>query len=155
MQVAIKILDERVRAFGLPAYATEASAGLDLRVVLDEPLTLQPGDAALLETGLSIYLKDPGYCGMILPRSGLGHRHGIVLGNLVGVIDADYQGPLKVSCWHRGNQPYTIEPFERIAQLLVVPVMHAQFKEVAEFGESSVRAEGGFGHTGRVQHPTE
>lgn len=155
MQVQIKVLDERVRAYGLPAYATEGSAGLDLRVVLDAPLTLQPGDATLLETGLSIYIKNSGYCGMILPRSGLGHRHGIVLGNLVGVIDADYQGPLKISCWHRGDQPYIIEPFERIAQLLVVPVAHADFQEVSDFDESSVRAQGGFGHTGRVSHVSE
>ena len=143
----IKVLDERVRA-QLPAYATAGSAGLDLRACLDEPLTLKPGDAALLPTGLAIHLGDPGLAAVIIPRSGLGHKHGIVLGNLVGLIDSDYQGPLMVSCWNRGSAEFTVQPMERVAQLVIVPVVHARFEQVESF-EASHRGEGGFGSTGK------
>ena len=132
----------------LPAYATDGSAGLDLRAMVEAPLTLNPGDTELLPTGLSIHIGDAGYAGMILPRSGLGHKHGIVLGNLVGLIDSDYQGQLMVSCWNRGNSAFTIEPGERIAQLVIVPVMQVALTQVDEF-DDSVRGEGGFGHSGR------
>lgn len=144
--IDIKVLDERM-ADQLPQYATPGSAGLDLRAGLDEPLVLAPGGAALIPTGLALHIADPGLAAMILPRSGLGHKHGIVLGNLVGLIDSDYQGPLMVSCWNRGSQAYTVQPMERIAQLVIVPVVQAQFRRVAEF-EGSQRGEGGFGSTG-------
>ena len=147
MQVDLKILDERVRAF-LPAYATAGSAGLDLRACLDAPLTLQPGDAQLIPIGLAMHLAHPGYAAMILPRSGLGAKNGIVLGNLVGLIDSDYQGPLMVSCWNRGRDAFTINPLDRIAQMIIVPVVQAQFRVVEGFDASS-RGEGGFGSTGR------
>lgn len=146
--VDLKILDSRM-ADQLPAYATAGSAGLDLRACLDAPMVLEPGQTQLIPTGLSIYLRDPGLAAMILPRSGLGHKHGIVLGNLVGLIDADYQGPLMVSCWNRGSAPFTIEPMERIAQLVIVPVVQAQFRVVDDFAHASDRGQGGFGSTGR------
>lgn len=145
----VRILDERVgRDFPLPAYATDGSAGLDLRACLDRPLTLDPGRAELIPTGLAIHLEDPGLAAVILPRSGLGHRHGIVLGNLVGLIDSDYQGQLMVSCWNRGQEPYTVRPGERIAQLVVVPVVQVELEVVEEF-TASARGAGGFGHSGR------
>lgn len=146
MHVDLKILDPRM-AEQLPAYATPGSAGLDLRAALDAPLTIQPGETQLIPTGIAIHLADPGYAAMILPRSGLGHKHGIVLGNLVGLIDADYQGPLMVSCWNRGSQAYTLQPLERLAQLVIVPVVQAQFRVVDAF-EASERGSGGFGSTG-------
>jgi dUTP pyrophosphatase len=146
----VKILDARVgRDIPLPSYATAGSAGLDLRACLDSPLTLDPGRAELVPTGLAIHLEDPGLTAVVLPRSGLGHRHGIVLGNLVGLIDSDYQGELKVSCWNRGSEPFTIAPGERIAQLVVVPVVQVQLQIVERFAESE-RGAGGFGHSGRV-----
>jgi len=132
----------------LPAYATPGSAGLDLRACIDEPLTVKPGEASLIATGLSIHIADPGLCAMLLPRSGLGHKQGIVLGNLVGLIDSDYQGPLMVSCWNRGAAAVTIQPMDRIAQMVIVPVVQAQFRIVEAFGASE-RGEGGFGSTGR------
>lgn len=153
MNVQIKILDSRVDQTQLPRYATPCSAGLDLKVLLDAPLTLMPGQTVMLETGMAIYLADPGYAAMILPRSGLGHRHGVVLGNLVGLVDADYQGPLKISCWHRGTEPYIIQPGERMAQLVIVPVVQAKFELVTAFDAVSERGQGGFGHTGRVAVP--
>ena len=143
----VKILDERMRS-QLPAYATSGSAGLDLRACLDEPLTLRPGDSSLVPTGLAIHVADPGHAAVIIPRSGLGHKHGIVLGNLVGLIDSDYQGPLMVSCWNRGSVAFTIEPMERIAQMVIVPVVQAGFRRVDEF-VASARGEGGFGSTGK------
>lgn len=143
-----RILDPRLgQQWPLPAYATEGSAGLDLRAMLDAPLLLEPGQTSLLPTGLAIHIADPGLAAMILPRSGLGHKHGIVLGNLVGLIDSDYQGELMVSCWNRGHQSFTIEPGERIAQLVLVPVVQAQLEIVSEF-DGSQRGAGGFGHTG-------
>jgi len=145
--VDVRILDERI-ADRLPAYATAGSAGLDLRACIDAPIVLAPGAAELLPTGIAIHIGDPGHAAMILPRSGLGHKHGIVLGNLVGLIDSDYQGPLMVSCWNRGQAPFTIEPFDRIAQLVVVPVVQAEFRVVASF-DASGRGSGGFGSTGR------
>lgn len=145
--IAVRILDERLRG-GLPSYATPGSAGLDLRAALESALVLQPGQTELIPTGLSIYIADPGFAGLILPRSGLGHKHGIVLGNLVGLIDADYQGPLMVSAWNRGQSAFTIEPMERLAQLVIVPVVQARFEVVDAF-ESSQRGQGGFGSTGR------
>jgi len=147
--VDLKVLDPRM-ADNLPAYATAGSAGLDLRACLDEPLVLTPGATHLIPTGLSIYLRDPGLAAMILPRSGLGHKHGIVLGNLVGLIDADYQGPLMVSCWNRGQEAFTIQPMERIAQLVIVPVLQAQFRVVSDFTDTSDRGQGGFGSTGKA-----
>ena len=146
--VDIRILDPRMTD-ALPAYATPGSAGLDLRACLDAPLELQPGAAALIPTGLAMHLGDPGLAAMILPRSGLGHKQGIVLGNLVGLIDSDYQGPLMVSCWNRGSQAFTIQPMERIAQMVIVPVVQAAFRVVDSF-ESSARGAGGFGSTGRA-----
>lgn len=146
MHVDLKILDPRM-AEQLPAYATPGSAGLDLRAALDAPLTIEPGQTVLVPTGIAIHLADPGYAAMILPRSGLGHKHGIVLGNLVGLIDADYQGPLMVSCWNRGSAAYTLQPLERLAQLVIVPVVQAQFRVVESF-EASERGSGGFGSTG-------
>ena len=146
--IELKVLDARM-AEQLPAYATPGSAGLDLRACLDAALVLQPGQATLIPTGLAVHIADPGLCAMLLPRSGLGHRHGIMLGNLVGLIDSDYQGPLMVSCWNRGTAPFTIEPMERIAQMVIVPVVQAAFRRVDEFG-SSERGGGGFGSTGRA-----
>ena len=145
--IDLKILDRRM-ADVLPAYATPGSAGLDLRACLDEPVQLEPGQTRLIPTGLALHIADPGLAAVILPRSGLGHRNGIVLGNLVGLIDSDYQGPLMVSCWNRGQTPFTIEPFDRIAQLVVVPVVQAEFRVVASF-DASERGGGGFGSTGR------
>ncbi len=144
--IDIRVLDARL-AGQLPAYATPGSAGLDLRACLDGPLRLEPGQTTLIPTGLSIHIADPGLAAMILPRSGLGHKHGIVLGNLVGLIDSDYQGPLMVSCWNRGAVAYTVEPLERIAQLVIVPVVQASFRRVESF-EQSNRGSGGFGSTG-------
>ncbi|HQW38593.1 MAG TPA: dUTP diphosphatase [Usitatibacteraceae bacterium] len=143
----VKILDERMRS-QLPAYATGGSAGLDLRACLDEPLTLRPGDSSLVPTGLAIHVGDPGYAAVIIPRSGLGHKHGIVLGNLVGLIDSDYQGQLFVSCWNRGREPFVVNPMERIAQLVVIPVAQVALNVVESFDESA-RGEGGFGSTGK------
>lgn len=147
--IELKVLDPRVgTTFELPAYATAASAGMDLRACLDAPLELAPGASALVPTGLAIHIGDPGLCAVILPRSGLGHRHGIVLGNLTGLIDADYQGPLMVSLWNRSAEPYRVQPGDRIAQLVILPVARASFRVVEEFAPST-RGEGGFGHTGR------
>ncbi len=143
----VKILDERMRS-QLPAYATAGSAGLDLRACLDEPLTLRAGDSALVPTGLAIHVADPGYAAVIIPRSGLGHKHGIVLGNLVGLIDSDYQGQLFVSCWNRGRDTFVVNPMERIAQLVVIPVVQVELNVVESFDESS-RGAGGFGSTGK------
>jgi dUTP pyrophosphatase len=146
----VRILDARIGSeWPLPAYATGGSAGLDLRAVIDAPLLLAPGTAELVPTGLSIHLADPGLAAVVLPRSGLGHKHGVVLGNLVGLIDSDYQGPLMVSCWNRGAQAYTVQPGERIAQLVVVPVVQVALEVVQEFGASE-RGAGGFGHTGKA-----
>ena len=145
--IDVRVLDERMAAY-LPAYATPGSAGLDLRACLGTALTLQPGQVHLIPTGLSIHIGDPGLCAMLLPRSGLGHKHGIVLGNLVGLIDSDYQGPLMVSCWNRGHTAFTIDPLERIAQMVIVPVVQATFRRVDDF-EASARGEGGFGSTGQ------
>ncbi len=147
MKIAVKIIDPRL-ADQLPAYATPGSAGLDLRACLQEPLTLQANAWQLVPTGIAIYLADPGFAALILPRSGLGHKHGIVLGNLVGLIDSDYQGQLMVSAWNRSDVAFTIEPMERIAQLVIVPVLQAQFEVVTEF-PASVRGEGGYGSTGK------
>jgi dUTP pyrophosphatase len=147
MHVDLKILDPRI-ADQLPHYATPGSAGLDLRACLDGAVVLNPGETQLIPTGLAIHLADPGYAAMILPRSGLGHKHGVVLGNLVGLIDSDYQGQLMVSVWNRGQSAFTIQPFERIAQMVVVPVVQAEFRVVDEFGDSE-RGEGGFGSTGK------
>ena len=145
--IEVKVLDERMSSL-LPAYATPGSAGLDLRACLDAPLVLEPGQSALIPTGLAIHIGDPGLAAMLLPRSGLGHKHGIVLGNLVGLIDSDYQGPLMVSCWNRGREAFTVQPMERIAQMVIVPVVQAAFRRVDDF-ESSSRGGGGFGSTGR------
>ncbi len=146
--IDLKVLDERV-ARHLPAYATPGSAGLDLRACLDAPLVIEPGQTVLIPTGLAVHLADPALAAMILPRSGLGHKHGIVLGNLVGLIDSDYQGPLMVSCWNRGSAAFTVQPLERIAQMVIVPVVQARFRRVDEFGLSD-RGEGGFGSTGQA-----
>jgi dUTP pyrophosphatase len=146
-RIDVKVLDPRM-AEQLPAYATAGSAGLDLRACLEAPLVLEPGQAQLISTGIAIHIGDPGLAAMILPRSGLGHKHGIVLGNLVGLIDSDYQGPLMVSCWNRGQAAFTVQPMERIAQLVIVPVVQAAFRVVEEFGASD-RGEGGFGSTGK------
>ncbi len=148
MRVDVKVLDVRM-AEQLPAYATSGSAGLDLRACLDAPLTLAPNAWQLVPTGLAIHLADPGFAAMILPRSGLGHKHGIVLGNLVGLIDSDYQGQLMVSAWNRSGVPFTIEPMERIAQMVIVPVVQAQFNVVDDFEAESERGAGGYGSTGR------
>ncbi|HEY7985732.1 MAG TPA: dUTP diphosphatase [Methylophilaceae bacterium] len=145
--VQVKIMDERLRE-QLPTYATIGSAGLDLRACIETARTLQPGETQLIPTGMAIYLADPAYAALILPRSGLGHKHGVVLGNLVGLIDSDYQGQLMVSCWNRGNTAFTLNPMERIAQLMIVPVMQASFNIVDEF-VASERGEGGFGSTGK------
>jgi dUTP pyrophosphatase len=147
MKMDVKILDARLRD-QLPHYATTGSAGLDLRACIDAPVTLAPGETQLIPTGMAIHLADPGYAALILPRSGLGHKHGIVLGNLVGLIDSDYQGQLMVSAWNRGQQPFELTPMERLAQLVIVPVVQAEFNVVDDF-ETSQRGEGGFGSTGR------
>ena len=146
--VDLKVLDARM-AEQLPAYATPGSAGLDLRACLDAPITLEPGQTSLIPTGLAIHIGDPGLAAIILPRSGLGHKHGIVLGNLVGLIDSDYQGQLMVSCWNRGQTSFVINPMERIAQLVLVPVVQAAFRIVDDF-DASARGEGGFGSTGKA-----
>ncbi|HEX5805659.1 MAG TPA: dUTP diphosphatase [Macromonas sp.] len=148
MQIDVRILDERLNS-QLPAYATPGSAGLDLRACLHEPLTLAPNAWQLVPTGMAIHLADPGYAALILPRSGLGHKHGIVLGNLVGLIDSDYQGQLMVSAWNRSDVAFTIEPMERIAQLVIVPVLQARFNVVEDFAASTERGTGGYGSTGR------
>jgi dUTP pyrophosphatase len=145
----VRILDARIgKEFPLPQYATSGSAGLDLRACIDAPVLLDPGRSELLPTGLSIYVEDPGLAAVILPRSGLGHKHGIVLGNLVGLIDSDYQGPLMVSVWNRGREPYTVQPGDRIAQLVVVPVVQVELEVVEDFA-ATPRGAGGFGHSGR------
>ncbi|WP_028225952.1 dUTP diphosphatase [Paraburkholderia ferrariae] len=147
MKIDIKILNERMRD-QLPQYATPGSAGLDLRACIEAPLVLEPGETKLVPTGLAIHVADPGYAALILPRSGLGHKHGIVLGNLVGLIDSDYQGELMISTWNRGHTTFTLNPLERLAQLVIVPVVQAQFNIVEDF-ETSERGAGGFGSTGK------
>ncbi len=145
--IDLKVLDPRMAAH-LPAYATPGSAGLDLRACLDAPHVLEPGQTTLIPTGLAVHIADPGLAALLLPRSGLGHKHGIVLGNLVGLIDSDYQGPLMVSCWNRSHAPFTIQPMERIAQMVIVPVLQVGFRRVEEFA-ASARGSGGLGSTGR------
>jgi dUTP pyrophosphatase len=147
MKVDVRILDPRLHD-RLPHYATEGSAGLDLRACIDGPLVLGPGETQLIPTGIAIHLEDAGYAALLLPRSGLGHKHGIVLGNLVGLIDSDYQGPVMVSCWNRGRDPFTVQPLERIAQMVIVPVVQARLNIVEEFA-ASTRGSGGFGSTGQ------
>ncbi len=148
-RLQLKILDPRIGGeYPLPKYATRGSAGIDLRACLDAPLELRPGDTQLIASGIAVYIEDPGYAAMVLPRSGLGHKHGIVLGNLVGLIDSDYQGQLMVSCWNRGSTTFTIQPGERIAQLVVVPVLQVEFDVVKEFAATE-RGAGGFGSSGR------
>jgi dUTP diphosphatase len=146
-KLEVKILDERIRAL-LPHYATAGAAGLDLRACIDTPLTLQPGDSRLVSSGIAIHVGDPGYAAIILPRSGLGAKSGIVLGNLVGLIDSDYQGPLMVSVWNRGREPFAVQPMDRIAQLVVIPVVQVEFEVVEDFA-ASARGAGGFGSTGQ------
>jgi len=147
--IELKILDERLGdTFALPDYATDGSAGVDLRACLDDALVLEPGKTELIPTGMAIHIGDPSLAAVLLPRSGLGHKHGIVLGNLVGLIDSDYQGQVFVSCWNRGSEPFTIEPGERIAQMVLVPVVQARFEIVEDF-DPSARGAGGFGHSGR------
>ena len=147
-RVRLKVLDPKIgKEIPLPRRSTDGSAGVDLRACLDAPLTLSPGECELLHTGIAIHLDDPGLAAVILPRSGLGHKHGIVLGNLLGLIDSDYQGELLISCWNRGSEPFRIEPGERIAQLVIVPVVQVDFEVVESFSEST-RGAGGFGHTG-------
>ena len=148
MQVDIKILDARLRD-NMPSYATPGSAGLDLRACIDAPVTLEPGQWQLIPTGMAMYLKDPGYAAMILPRSGMGHKHGIVLGNLVGLIDSDYQGQLMVSAWNRSQTAFTLQPMDRLAQLVIVPVVQPSFNVVDEFEAPSDRGDGGYGSTGK------
>lgn len=148
MKIDVKILDARLRD-QLPQYATPGSAGLDLRACVNEPLTLNPGQCDLIPAGIAIHIADPGYAAVILPRSGLGHKHGIVLGNLVGLIDSDYQGQLFVSTWNRGNTPFVVNPMERLAQLVVIPIMQIEFNVVEAFGESH-RGASGFGSTGKA-----
>ncbi len=149
IEIDLRVLDSRLGGeFPLPDYATEASAGMDLRAMVEVSLVLAPGDCQLIPTGLALHIGDPNWAAIILPRSGLGHRHGIVLGNLVGLIDADYQGPLMVSCWNRSAEPFTIEPGDRIAQLVILPIARARFRVVNAFSQSA-RGSGGFGHTGR------
>lgn len=150
LQVQFKILDKRLgNEIEMPHYGTKGSAGLDLRACLDAPLVLEPGQTELIPTGMAIHLDDAGLAAMLLPRSGLGHKHGVVLGNLVGLIDSDYQGPLMVSCWNRSETAYTIEVGERIAQMVIVPVLQPEFIQVEDFGDTTQRGEGGFGHTGK------
>jgi dUTP pyrophosphatase len=146
-RIDVRILDPRIRPH-LPAYATPGAAGMDLRAAIDAPLAIAPGETHLIPTGISIHIGDAGLAAIILPRSGLGHKNGIVLGNLVGLIDSDYQGPLMVSCWNRGGVPFTLQPLDRLAQLVIVPVVQAQWNVVDDFA-ASARAEGGFGSTGR------
>jgi len=146
VRISVRVLDPRL-ADQLPSYATPGSAGLDLRACIDQALTVEAGQAVMVPTGMAIHLDNPAYCAMILPRSGLGHRHGIVLGNLVGLIDSDYQGPLQISCWNRSNEPYTLQPLDRVAQLVIVPVQQVEFDVVDAFTESA-RGAGGFGSTG-------
>jgi dUTP pyrophosphatase len=146
-QLEVKILDERIRSM-LPHYATAGAAGLDLRACIDKELRLEPGDSRLVSSGIAIHVGDPGYAAIILPRSGLGAKNGIVLGNLVGLIDSDYQGPLMVSVWNRGREPFTVQPMDRIAQLIVIPVVQVEFQVVEEFA-ASARGAGGFGSTGQ------
>ena len=146
--IALKVLDERIRPH-LPAYATPGSAGMDLRACIDAPITLQPGQTEMIPTGIAIHIGDPGLAAVLLPRSGLGHKHGIVLGNLVGLIDSDYQGPLMVSCWNRGSTAFELKPMERLAQIVLVPVVQASFVEVKDFNETQ-RGSGGFGSSGRA-----
>ncbi|MCH4247102.1 dUTP diphosphatase [Acinetobacter populi] len=149
MKVQVKVLDERLgKLWDMPNYATTGSAGLDLRACLDEAVSIEPGQTVLVKTGLAIYIQDPNFAGLVLPRSGLGHKHGIVLGNLVGLIDSDYQGELMVSVWNRGQNTFVLEPGERLAQYVVVPVQQVQFDLVNEFAASE-RGAGGFGHTGK------
>lgn len=149
MKVQVKVLDERLgQSLPMPTYATTGSAGLDLRACLDEAITIEPGQTVLVKTGLAIYIEDPNFAGLILPRSGLGHKHGIVLGNLVGLIDSDYQGELMISVWNRGTQAFTLNVGERLAQYVLVPVVQAQFEQVTEF-VATARGLGGFGHTGQ------
>lgn len=149
-RLQLKILDSRLGdGFPLPAYATDGSAGMDLRAMLEEPLEVRPGETHLIPTGLAIHIGDPGLAAVILPRSGLGHKHGIVLGNLIGLIDSDYQGQLFVSCWNRGQVPFRMEVGERLAQLVLLPVVHAALEVVEDFAASN-RGEGGFGHSGRT-----
>lgn len=149
MKVQVKVLDARLgQQWEMPSYATTGSAGLDLRACLSEPIQIEPGQTVLVKTGLAIYIENPNYAGLILPRSGLGHKHGIVLGNLVGLIDSDYQGELMVSVWNRGQTVFTLEPGERLAQYVVVPVQQVEFDLVSDF-ESTERGAGGFGHTGK------
>ena len=148
-QIELKILDPRIgNEFPLPEHATAGSAGMDLRACIEQPLVIEPGETQLIPTGIAIHIADPKLAATILPRSGLGHKHGIVLGNLVGLIDSDYQGPLMVSCWNRSNEPFTLEPGERLAQLVFLPVVQATFEIVDSF-DSSERGEGGFGHSGK------
>lgn len=148
-RIDYKILDARIgKEFPLPEYATNGSAGMDLRACLDEAILLNPGDTHLIPTGIAIHIGDPGLAAVILPRSGLGHKHGVVLGNLVGLIDSDYQGQLFISCWNRGNESFTVQPGERIAQLVFVPVVQAELHQVEDFDKSH-RGDGGFGHSGR------
>ena len=148
-KIQLRILDPRLgNEFPLPHYATDGSAGMDMRACLDEPLELAPGDTHLIPTGLAIHVADTGLAAVLLPRSGLGHKHGVVLGNLVGLIDSDYQGQVFVSCWNRGKKTFIVEPGERIAQMVIVPVVHAEFEIVEDF-DTSERGAGGFGHTGR------
>lgn len=147
-RLAVRILDQRLREFGLPTYSSQGSAGMDLRALLDAPLTLEPGQCELVRTGLAIHIGDPSLAGLILPRSGLGHKHGIVLGNLVGLIDSDYQGELMISTWNRGQTAFVLEPFERLAQYVLVPVIQARLELVESF-EESLRGTGGFGSSGR------
>ena len=148
-QIELKILDPRIgNEFPLPEHATAGSAGMDLRACIDQPLIIEPGETQLIPTGIAIHIADPALAATILPRSGLGHKHGIVLGNLVGLIDSDYQGPLMVSCWNRSNKPFTLAPGERLAQLVFLPVVQATFEIVDSF-DNSERGEGGFGHSGK------
>jgi dUTP pyrophosphatase len=146
-QLDIKILDERIREH-LPAYATSGSAGLDIRACIPDPIALRPGDSALIPSGIAIHIGDPGFAAVLIPRSGLGHKHGIVLGNLVGLVDSDYQGQVFVSCWNRGKEPFVVNPMERIAQMVIVPVAQVELNIVESFDESS-RGAGGFGSTGK------
>lgn len=149
MKVQVKVLDKRLgQQWAMPRYATAGSAGLDLRACLDEAIQIEPGQTVLVKTGLAIYIEDTNFAGLILPRSGLGHKHGIVLGNLVGLIDSDYQGELMISVWNRGQQTFTLEPGERLAQYVLVPVIQAEFEQVDEFAATE-RGAGGFGHTGQ------